>query len=87
MEGKAQHARVDAKATKLPTPDEAAEAEIHSRSVTLSSERLRVIAKLDLLEGAAGGCWRGCWTGRLESIRCSSHGRGLASGWVGAETA
>src|SRR5438874_5984770 len=51
VEGKAQHTRVDAKATKLPTPDEAAEEEIHSRSVTLSSERLRVIAKLDLLEG------------------------------------
>ena len=54
VEGKAQHARVDAKATKLPTPEEAAAEEIHSRSVTLSSERLRVIAKLDLLEGSDG---------------------------------
>ena len=54
VEGKAQHARVDAKATKLPTPEEAAEEEIHSRSVTLSCERLRVIAKLDLLEGSDG---------------------------------
>src|SRR6266446_6049152 len=33
VEGKAQHTRVDAKATKLPTPEEAAEEEIHSRSV------------------------------------------------------
>ena len=47
MEGKAQHARVDAKSTKLPTPEDAADAEIHSRSITLSSERMRVIAKLD----------------------------------------
>jgi CRISPR-associated protein Cas1 len=54
VEGKAQHARVDAKSTKLPTPEEAAQEEIHSRSVTLSSERLRVIAKLDLLEGSDG---------------------------------
>src|SRR5438105_718420 len=54
VEGKAQHARVDAKATKLATPEEAAAEEIHSRSVTLSSERLRVIAKLDLVEGAEG---------------------------------
>ena len=54
VEGKAQHSRVDAKSTRLPTPDEAATEEIHSRSVTLSSERLRVIAKLDLLEGSDG---------------------------------
>src|SRR6266852_5273454 len=54
VEGKAQHARVDAKSTKLPPPEEAADAEIHSRSITLSSERLRVIAKLDLLEGEGG---------------------------------
>ncbi len=54
VEGKAQHARVDARSTKLPTPEEAADEAIHSRSVTLSSERLRVIAKLDLLEGADG---------------------------------
>jgi CRISPR-associated protein Cas1 len=54
VEGKAQHARVDTKSTRLPTPEEAAEEEIHSRSVTLSSERLRVIAKLDLLEGSDG---------------------------------
>ena len=54
VEGKVQHGRVDAKSTRLPTPEEAADEEIHSRSVTLSSERLRVIAKLDLLEGSDG---------------------------------
>src|SRR5438046_9005086 len=48
VEGKAQHARVDAKSPKLPTPEEAAAEEIHPRSIPLSSERLRVIAKLEL---------------------------------------
>src|SRR5690348_13286566 len=52
VEGKIQHERVDAKTTELPKPGEAET--IHSRSVTLSSERHRVIAKMDLLEGAEG---------------------------------
>jgi CRISPR-associated protein Cas1 len=52
VEGKFQHQRVDAKTTKLPKPDEAgAEAKIHSSSVTLSSEKYRVITKIDLIEG------------------------------------
>ena len=54
VEGKVQHARVDKRTTKLPPPEEAADQEIHSRSVMLSSERLRVIAKLDLVEGSDG---------------------------------
>jgi CRISPR-associated protein Cas1 len=49
LEGSAQHKRVDAKATELPLAGESEE-KIHARSVTLSSERLRVIAKLDLVE-------------------------------------
>ncbi len=49
LEGSAQHKRVDARPTKLPEAG-TAEEEIHARSVTLSSERLRVIAKLDLVE-------------------------------------
>ena len=49
LEGSAQHKRVDAKATELPVPGETEE-KIHARSVTLSSERLRAIAKLDLVE-------------------------------------
>jgi CRISPR-associated protein Cas1 len=49
LEGSAQHKRVDARPTALPEAGEAAE-RIHARSVTLSSERLRVIAKLDLVE-------------------------------------
>jgi hypothetical protein len=44
---------VDAKATALPDAGELREP-IHSRSVTLSSERLRVIAKMDLVEVEGG---------------------------------
>lgn len=53
LESSAQHKRVDARASALP---EAAsnEEKIHARSVTLSSERLRVIAKLDLVEAEGG---------------------------------
>src|SRR6185312_14662378 len=52
LEGSAQHRRVDAKVTALPEPSDSEKATevIHARSVTLSSERLRVIAKLDLVE-------------------------------------
>jgi CRISPR-associated protein Cas1 len=54
VEGKIQHERVDAKTTKLPKPDDTAAETIHSRSVTLSSERHRVIAKMDLVEASEG---------------------------------
>jgi len=49
LEGSAQHKRVDARPTELPEAG-AGEEKIHARSVTLSSERLKVIAKLDLVE-------------------------------------
>jgi CRISPR-associated protein Cas1 len=49
VEGAIQHKRVDEKATALPAPADLPES-IHSRSVTLASERLRVIAKMDLVE-------------------------------------
>jgi CRISPR-associated protein Cas1 len=59
LEGSAQHKRVDARPTELPAaaqpPDDGKAEKIHARSVTLSSERLRVIAKLDLVE-AEGTC-------------------------------
>src|SRR5712692_9061856 len=52
VEGAIEHGRVDRKATAMPKPEDAEAGEkVHSRSVTLSSERLRVIAKLDLAEG------------------------------------
>src|SRR5437660_2837848 len=54
LEGSFQHKRVDAKVTELPTPEEAATETIHSRSVTVSSEKLRVIAKMDLVEVSEG---------------------------------
>ena len=49
LEGSAQHKRVDARPSGLPEAGLSDE-KIHARSVTLSSERLRVIAKLDLVE-------------------------------------
>jgi CRISP-associated protein Cas1 len=53
VEGSIQHGRVDAKATALPDAPDLPQS-IHSRSVTLSSERLRVIAKMDLVEVDGG---------------------------------
>src|ERR1035437_4592985 len=53
VEGAAQHRRVDEKPTALPGPGEVAAA-IHARSVTLSSERLHAIAKMDLVEAEGG---------------------------------
>ncbi|HEY7338330.1 MAG TPA: CRISPR-associated endonuclease Cas1 [Bryobacteraceae bacterium] len=53
VEGAVQHRRVDEKATPLPESGDLPE-EIHARSVTLSSERLRVIAKMDLVEAENG---------------------------------
>jgi CRISPR-associated protein Cas1 len=53
VEGSIQHKRVDEKATPLPEPEKLPQS-IHSRSVMLSSERLHVIAKLDLVEGEGG---------------------------------
>jgi CRISPR-associated protein Cas1 len=49
VEGSVQHKRVDRKTDALPAAEDLPET-IHSRSVTLSSERLKVIAKLDLVE-------------------------------------
>jgi len=54
LEGKFQHQRVDARSTELPLPEKAGEETIHSRSVTLASEKLRVIAKMDLVEVSEG---------------------------------
>lgn len=53
MEGSIQHRRADAGSGELAGPEEAET--IHARSVTLASERLRVIAKMDLVEGDGDG--------------------------------
>jgi CRISPR-associated protein Cas1 len=50
LEGKLQHRRVDEKTSAMPAPAGADGERIHARSVSLSSERLRVIAKTDLIE-------------------------------------
>lgn len=50
-EGKLRHRRVDEEKGVLPDGGEAEEGKIHARSITLSSERLGLIARLDLLEG------------------------------------
>jgi CRISPR-associated protein Cas1 len=49
IEGRTVHSRVDSGSGALPQPGQA-EQPLHARSVTLSSESLRVIAKLDLVE-------------------------------------
>ena len=52
VQGKYQHRRVDKPGGKLPEPDDTgAEETFHARSITLSSPKLGVIAKLDLVEG------------------------------------
>ncbi len=59
VEGQFQHKRVDApgvrgKGAEMAKPGEIGEERIESRSVTLSSEPHKIIAKIDLLEGADG---------------------------------
>lgn len=51
VEGRWRHRRVDAGADPLPDPDALAEDErVHARSVTLSSTRLGLIGRIDLVE-------------------------------------
>jgi CRISPR-associated endonuclease Cas1/CRISPR-associated protein Cas4 len=55
VEGRGVHRRVDRGPGALPEPEDIGDEErIHARSVTLSSERLGLIAKLDLIEGEDG---------------------------------
>jgi CRISPR-associated protein Cas1 len=55
LEGRFLHTRVDSGAGALPKPEETAPSDVrHSRSVTLSSQQWRVIAKMDLIEISAG---------------------------------
>lgn len=52
VEGRHAHRRVDQPGGDLPAADDATpEERIHARSVTLSSERLGLIARMDLIEG------------------------------------
>lgn len=55
VEGRYRHRRVDKPGGDLPKPDETEEGEkIHAKSITLSSNRLGLIAKIDLVEGGEG---------------------------------
>jgi len=52
VEGRHAHRRVDRPGGNLPASDEAADEErFHARSITLSSTRLGLIARMDLVEG------------------------------------
>ena len=51
VEGQHQHRRVDKPGGTLPSPGDAQADAFHARSVTLSSNRLGLIAKMDLIEG------------------------------------
>jgi hypothetical protein len=50
IEGQAQHRRVDRETKGMPLASDLGDEKIHTRSVTLSSEKLRVIAKMDVIE-------------------------------------
>ncbi len=53
-EGRRAHGRVDEGGGHLPAPDELGEDMARARSVTLASERLGVIAKMDVVEADEG---------------------------------
>jgi CRISPR-associated protein Cas1 len=54
VEGAIRHKRVDKATDPLPEPEEGTE-KIHARSVHLTSERLGLTAKIDLVEGGPDG--------------------------------
>ena len=55
VEGRHAHRRVDRRSGRLPAADEVEpDDKIHARSITLSSNRLGLIARLDLIEGTGG---------------------------------
>lgn len=53
LDGQAKHARVDSGQSAMPEASDVNGDAIHSRSVTLSSERVGLTAKLDLIESDA----------------------------------
>lgn len=55
LDGQAKHTRVDSGPTAMPSAEDMDGERIHSRSVTLSSERVGLTAKLDLIESDASG--------------------------------
>ena len=51
VEGRFAHRRVDRPSGDLPDPADTSDERIHARSITLSSPRLGLIARMDLVEG------------------------------------
>lgn len=54
VEGALRHEKLERKEDPLPAPEEAGDERIHSRSVELASDALRVVARIDLVEGEGG---------------------------------
>ena len=54
VEGRHIHRRVDAASGTLPSPDDGADQKLHARSVELSSSKLDLVAKIDLVESKGG---------------------------------
>src|SRR5258708_4803775 len=55
LEGRFVHRRVDEQAGSVPAADEFGEGQrIHARSISVGSDNLRAVAKIDLLEGEDG---------------------------------
>jgi CRISPR-associated protein Cas1 len=54
VEGALRHEKLERKEDPLPPADESGEEKIHSRSVELASDTVRVIARIDLVEGEGG---------------------------------
>lgn len=54
VDGRFKHRRVDKPGGDLPAPEALEEEKIHARSITLSSNRLGLIAKMDLVEAEHG---------------------------------
>jgi CRISPR-associated protein Cas1 len=54
-DGQAKHTRVDSSPSAMPSAKDMDGERIHSRSVTLSSERVALTAKLDLIESDVNG--------------------------------
>src|SRR5690606_9139610 len=50
IEGAQRHEKIDARSDALPRPDDGPE-RFHARSVELTSDRVGIIAKIDLVEG------------------------------------
>jgi CRISPR-associated protein Cas1 len=54
LEGASQHRRVDREGAGLPKAEDLPDERIHTRSITLSEDELRITAKLDLIEISEG---------------------------------